>query len=78
MSGDRTLVMFRANALAFVAEIVDTGFDDLPELARKIEGLRNEIDQLEVKACVIAGEQVDRIAREERTTSVPPVEVGNC
>ena len=65
-------MIFRDNALDFIAEICDVGFDDLPELARKLQSLRAEIDQLEVRACAIAGERADRIARDERETSIPP------
>lgn len=72
MSGDRSLTIFYTNALMFIGEILDVGMDDLPELARKIQGLRNEIDQLEFRACAIAGEQADRRARDERETSIPP------
>lgn len=62
MSGDRTLFYFSQNAPQFVADIVDVGFDDLPELARKIQGLRAEIDQVESKAQAIADEQAERMA----------------
>jgi len=72
MSGDRSLMIFRDNALQFIADVCDVGFDDLPELARKLQGLRAEIDQLEYRACSIATSAADRIAREERETSIPP------
>lgn len=62
VSNDRSLMAFQANALEFIDEIVTkVGFDDLEELARKIQGLRAEIDQLEVRACAIAGEQAERM-----------------
>lgn len=66
-------MMFRDNALQYIADVCDIGFDDLPELNRKLQGLRCEIDQLEVRACAIAGEEMDRVAREERETSIPPL-----
>ena len=61
MTNDRALMIFRDNALQFIADVCDTAFDDLPELNRKLQGLRNEIDQLEVRACAIAGEQAERM-----------------
>lgn len=61
ISNDRSLMAFHENALQFIADILDCGFDDLPELALKVQGLRNEIDQLEVRACAIAGEQAERM-----------------
>jgi hypothetical protein len=54
-------MVFRDNSLQFIADAIDVGFDDLPELGRKLQGLRNEIDQLEVRACAIAGEQAERM-----------------
>ena len=71
VSGDRTLHYFHVNARQFVADIVAVGFEDLEELNRKIQGLRAEIDQLELRACAIAGERADRISREEREVSTP-------
>jgi hypothetical protein len=62
MTNDRALVSFRDNSLQFIADVCDIGFDDLEELNRKLQGLRNEIDQLEVRACAIAGEQAERMA----------------
>lgn len=70
---DRSLYYFHENARQFIADIAAVGFDDLEELARKISGLRAEIDQLELRACAIAGEQADRVAREERETAIPPI-----
>jgi hypothetical protein len=61
VSGDRTLFYFSENAPQFVADIVDVGFDDLPELARKIQGLREEIDTVEAKARAIADEQAEHM-----------------
>lgn len=62
MNGDRTLMAFHGNALQYLRDILDNGFDDLPELSRKLAGLREEIDTLEQKACQIAGEQAERCA----------------
>lgn len=72
MTGDRSLMSFRDNMLVFIGYVCDSGFSDLPQLARYIQGMRGEINLLEDKACAIAGEQADRIAREERETAIPP------
>lgn len=72
MTRDRSLMIFRDNALDFIADVCDVGFEDLPELARKLQGLRAEIDQLELRACAIAGEQDHERGLEEKETAIPP------
>lgn len=61
VTGDRTLATFHENARQLIADIADIGFDDLPELARKLAGLREEIDTVERKAEAIGNEQAERM-----------------
>jgi hypothetical protein len=73
VSGDRALLSFYASASELVNDITTKiGFDDLEALNRAIQKLRGEIDQLEVRACAIAGEQNER-AKEEMECSIPPL-----
>jgi hypothetical protein len=75
ISDDRMLVMFRNNVLGFLSDICDSGFDDLPELAGRLAGMRAEIDQLEERALFIAREGA--VHDEHARDAVPPVEVGD-
>lgn len=71
------------NALAKDAEVLvrelhDIGTDDEAEALLKLDGLVSIASQWRAFVLRSAADRQDRIAREERATSIPPVEVGTC
>jgi hypothetical protein len=71
IGGDRALMEFRDSILNLLGEICDIGFDDLPELLLKLDGMRAECNQVQARAEQVADEQAERMAEPNDAGWVP-------
>jgi hypothetical protein len=63
------------DAEVLIRELHDIGTDDAPEALLKLDGLVAIASTWRAFIRRTEGDRLDRIAREERETSVPPAEV---
>jgi hypothetical protein len=64
---------FERDVTRLARDARDIGFDDFPELCRKLDGIVAACSELRALALRHESARQDRISREERETSVPPL-----